>query len=99
MNMKMLRKMQNKMVKIQEDLGQETVQGTSGGGAVTVTMTGQQKIEAVKIDAEVVDPSDVSMLEDLILAAVAEALTKSQELASKQLGSLTGGLGLGNMGF
>jgi DNA-binding YbaB/EbfC family protein len=99
MNMKMLRRMQNKMVKIQEELAQETIEGTAGGGAVVVTMTGQQQIQAVEIDPAVVDPEDVSLLEDLILAAFTEALTKSQELASKRVGALTGGLGLGNLGF
>ncbi len=99
MNMKMLRKMQNKMVRIQEELGQETVEGTAGGGAVVVTMTGQQQVQAVKVDPAVVDPDDVSLLEDLILAAFSEALTKSQDLAGKRLGALTGGLGLGNLGF
>jgi DNA-binding YbaB/EbfC family protein len=99
MNMKMLRRMQNKMVKMQEELAQETIEGTAGGGAVVVTMTGQQQIQAVEIDPAVVDPEDVSLLEDLILAAFTEALTKSQELASKRVGALTGGLGLGNLGF
>lgn len=99
MNMKMLRKMQNKMVRIQEDLAQETIEGTAGGGAVVVTMTGQQQVQAVEIDPDVVDPDDVSLLEDLILAAFNEALTKSQELAGKRLGALTGGMGLGNLGF
>jgi DNA-binding YbaB/EbfC family protein len=99
MNMKMLRRMQNKMVKMQEELAQETIEGTAGGRAVVVTMTGQQQIQAVEIDPAVVDPEDVSLLEDLILAAFTEALTKSQELASKRVGALTGGLGLGNLGF
>ena len=99
MNMKMLRRMQNKMVKIQEELAQETIEGTAGGGAVVVTMTGQQEVQAVEINPDVVDPEDVSLLEDLILAAFTEALTKSQELAGKRLGALTGGLGLGNLGF
>jgi DNA-binding YbaB/EbfC family protein len=99
MNMKMLRRMQNKMVKIQEELAQETIEGTAGGGAVVVTMTGQQQIQAVEIDPAVVDPEDVSLLEDLILAAFSEALVKSQDLAGKRLGALTGGLGLGNLGL
>ena len=99
MNMKMLRRMQNKMVKIQEELAQETIEGTAGGGAVVVTMTGQQQIQAVEIDPAVVDPEDVSLLEDLILAAFSEALVKSQDLAGKRLGALTGGLGLGNLGM
>jgi DNA-binding YbaB/EbfC family protein len=91
--------MQNKMVKIQEELAQETIEGTAGGGAVVVTMTGQQQIQAVEIDPAVVDPEDVSLLEDLILAAFTEALVKSQDLAGKRLGALTGGLGLGNLGL
>lgn len=99
MNMKMLRRMQNKMVKIQDELAQETIEGTAGGGAVVVTMTGQQQVQSVEINPDVVDPEDVSLLEDLILAAFNEALTKSQELAGKRLGALTGGLGLGNLGF
>ena len=99
MNMKMLRRMQNKMVKIQEELAQETIEGTAGGGAVVVTMTGQQEVQAVEINPDVVDPEDVSLLEDLILAAFNEALTKSQELAGKRLGALTGGMGLGNLGL
>ena len=99
MNMKMLRRMQNKMVRIQEELAQETIEGTAGGGAVVVTMTGQQQVQSVEINPDVVDPEDVSLLEDLILAAFNEALTKSQELAGKRLGALTGGLGLGNLGF
>ena len=99
MNMKMLRRMQNKMVKMQEELAQETIEGTAGGGAVVVAMTGQQQVQSVEIDPAVVDPEDVSLLEDLILAAFTEALTKSQELASKRVGALTGGLGLGNLGF
>ena len=62
-------------------------------------MTGQQQVQSVEINPDVVDPEDVSLLEDLILAAFNEALTKSQELAGKRLGALTGGLGLGNLGF
>ena len=64
-----------------------------------MTMTGQQQIQAVEIDPAVVDPEDVSLLEDLILAAFSEALVKSQDLAGKRLGALTGGLGLGNLGL
>lgn len=91
-NLKMLQQMQNKMMKIQEELGQETVEATAGGGAVTVIITGHQKVQSIKIDPEVVDPEDVEALEDLILAAVNEAVAKSQDLASKRMGELTGGL-------
>ena len=84
--------MQSKMLKIQEELANETVETTAGGGAVTVKITGQLKVQEVKIDPEVVDPDDVDMLQDLVLTAVNEAITKSQELQSKRLSVLTGGL-------
>ena len=99
LNMKMLRKMQNQMEKMQEELGQQSVEGTAGGGAVVVTVTGHQKILSIKITPDVVDPHDVQMLEDLILTAVNDGLAKSQDLASKRLGSLTSGLGLNIPGF
>ena len=92
MGMGMIQQMQNKMLKIQEELAKETVEATAGGSAVTATMTGQQKLLSVKIDPEVVDPDDVEMLHDLIVAAVNDAITKSQELQAKRLSALTGGL-------
>jgi DNA-binding YbaB/EbfC family protein len=92
MGMAMFQQMQRKMLKIQEELAKETVEATAGGGAVTVTITGQQKLQAVKIDPEVVDPADVEMLQDLILAAVNDAIARSQELQTKRLSALTGGL-------
>ncbi len=92
MSMGMIQQMQNKMLKIQEELAKETVEATAGGSAVTATMTGQQKLLSVKIDPEVVDPDDVEMLQDLIVAAVNDAITKSQELQAKRLSALTGGL-------
>jgi len=85
-------KLQAQLAKAQEELGNLTVEGSSGGGAVKVTMDGQQKIQSVKISPEVVNPDDVELLEDLVLTAVSEATTKSQEAAAKQLGGLTGGL-------
>lgn len=91
-NLKMLQQMQNRMMKIQEELGQETVEATAGGGAVTVVMTGHQKVQSIKIDPEVVDPEDVEGLEDLLVAAVNEAVTKSQELASRRMAEVTGGI-------
>ncbi len=92
MGMAAIQKMQQQMLKIQEDLGKETVEATAGGGAVKATMTGQQKLVSVIIDPEVVDPEDVEMLQDLIVAAVGDALTKSQELQAKRLSVLTGGM-------
>lgn len=91
-NMRLLQQMQERLLKAQEELGKETVEGTAGGGAVKVVMTGHQKVQSVSIDPEVVDPEDVEMLQDLVVAAVNEAVAKSHELASKRLGSVTGGI-------
>jgi DNA-binding YbaB/EbfC family protein len=88
MGMAMFQQMQNKMLKIQEELGKETVEATSGGGAVTVTITGQLEVQSVKIDKDVVDPDDVEMLEDLVLTAVKDAIKKSQELQTKRMSAL-----------
>jgi len=70
---------------------------SAGGGAITVTITGAQKITAIKIDPAAVDPTDVTMLEDLVVAAVNEAIAKSQELAAQRMGAITGGLRLPGM--
>jgi DNA-binding YbaB/EbfC family protein len=90
--MRQVQKLQEEMVKAQEALGEETITVTVGGEAVTVVMTGQQEIQSISIAPEVVDPDDVEMLEDLVTAAVNEALERSQELAAERLGALTGGL-------
>ena len=89
--------MQARLAKAQEELENETVQASSGGGAVTVVATGKQSIESVTIDPAAVDPDDVEMLQDLVLTAVNEALAKSQQLASERIGSVTGGLKLPGM--
>jgi DNA-binding YbaB/EbfC family protein len=89
--------MQARLAKAQEELENETVQASSGGGAVTVVATGKQSIESVTIDPAAVDPDDVEMLQDLVLTAVNEALTKSQQLASERIGAVTGGLKLPGM--
>ena len=86
--------LQVKLAKAQKELANITLEASSGGGAVTVTINGQQDIQSVKISAEVVDPEDVELLEDLVLTAVREAIAKSQEAANKQLGGLTGGLNI-----
>ncbi|MBI2868537.1 MAG: YbaB/EbfC family nucleoid-associated protein [Chloroflexi bacterium] len=90
--MQQAQKLQAQLAKAQEELADMTVEGSSGGGAVKVTMNGQQKILSVKISKEVVNPEDVELLEDLVLTAVGEALARSQETAARQLGGLTGGL-------
>jgi DNA-binding YbaB/EbfC family protein len=90
--MRQVQKLQEEMLKTQEALGEETITVTAGGGAITVVMTGHQRVQSISIAPEVVDPDDVEMLEDLVMAAVNEALERSQELAAEQLGALTGGL-------
>ena len=90
--MRQVQRLQEEMLKTQEALNKETVTVTVGGGTVTVVMTGQQRVQSISIAPEVVDPDDVEMLEDLVTAAVNEALERSQELAAEQLGALTGGL-------
>jgi hypothetical protein len=87
-------KLQAKLAEAQEELSNLTVEGSSGGGAVKVTMNGQQKIQSVEISPEAVNPEDVELLQDLVLTAVSEALAKSQEAAAKHLGSITGGLNI-----
>ena len=88
MSMKMVRQMQQQMEKMQEELRQATLEATAGGGAVTVVVTGDQRIESIVIDPAAVDPEEADLLADMITAAVNEALEKSQALAS----ALTGGL-------
>jgi len=92
--MRQAQELQAKLAKAQEELAEAIIEASSGGGAVTVTVNGQQQILSVKISPEAIDPDDVEMLEDLVLAAVNEALTKSQELAAKRMGKLTGGLNI-----
>jgi len=92
--MRQAQQLQAKMEKIQEELEQATVEASSGGGAVTVVVTGQQKVVSVKISPDAIDPDDVEMLEDLVLSATNEALTKAKELAASRLGALTGGLSI-----
>jgi DNA-binding YbaB/EbfC family protein len=89
-----LQKLQEEMVKTQEALGDETVTVTAGGGAISVVISGHQKIQSITIEPEVVDPDDVEMLQDLVMAAVNEAIDKSQQLATDRLGALTGGLSI-----
>jgi len=92
--LKQLQQMQAKMSKIQEELGEKTVTGTAGGGMVEVTVNGHQKVLGVTSTPEVVDPSDAGMLQDLVLAASNEALEKARELAAKEMGAVTAGMGL-----
>jgi nucleoid-associated protein EbfC len=91
-NMRMLQQMQNRMAKIQEELGQTLVTGSAGGNAVTVEVTGLQELKAIKLSPEVVDPEDVETLEDLLVVAVNDAMEKAKELSSQKFGALTGGM-------
>jgi len=84
--------MQNRLAQIQEEMGNKTVEASSGGGMVTVTANGRQEILSVKIEPEVVNPEDVEMLQDLIQAAVNDALRKVQEMAAAEMAKVTGGL-------
>jgi DNA-binding YbaB/EbfC family protein len=90
--MRQAQELQAKLAKAQQELGNTTVEGSSGGGAVKVIINGQQQIQSVKISPEAVNPDDIELLEDLVLTAVSEAIAKSQELAAERLGGLTGGL-------
>ncbi len=92
--MKQAQMMQEKLARVQEEAAKKTVEATAGGGMVTVTATGGMEIVSVKIEKEVVDPEDVEMLQDLITAAVNEALKKAQEMMAEEMGKITGGLGL-----
>ena len=98
--MKQMQKMQEDMARVQDELTRETVSASAGGGAVTATVTGALELVSVEISPDAVDPEDVEMLQDVIVAAVNEALRAAQELANQRLGAVAGGLsGLGLPGF
>ncbi len=92
--MKQAQKLQAKMMKMQEELGSQTVEATSGGGMVKVVANGKQQIASIQIEKEVVDPDDIEMLQDLVLSAINEALSKSQEMVSSEMSKLTGGMNI-----
>ena len=92
--MKQAQKLQSQMTKLQEELADRTVESSSGGGMVTVVANGRQQIVSIQIENEVVDPDDVEMLQDLVLAAVNDALAKAQEMVSSEMGKLTGGMNI-----
>src|SRR5258706_531603 len=94
-----LGQMQEKLARAQQDLEERVATGTAGGGAVTIAITGGMKVQSLKIEPEVIDPNDVGMLEDLVTAAVNEALSQVQEFQMGQLGGLAGGLDLGSLGI
>ncbi|MCF8053238.1 MAG: YbaB/EbfC family nucleoid-associated protein [Desulfobacterales bacterium] len=92
--MKQAQKLQGRMLELQEELAGRTVETAAGGGMVRVVANGRQQIESIQIEKEVVDPEDVEMLQDLILAAVNDALTKAQEMVSEEMGKVTGGMNI-----
>src|SRR5699024_3280886 len=92
--MKQMQKMQKKMAKAQEDLGEERIEGSAGGGMVTVVVSGHREVLDVIIKEEVVDPDDIEMLQDLVLAATNDALKKVEEITNKKMGQFTKGLNL-----
>ena len=92
--MKQAQKMQAQILKIQEEMGARSVEASSGGGMVTVTANGKQEILSIRIEPEVVDPEDVEMLQDLVVAAVNEALKKAQEMVAEEMAKVTGGMQL-----
>ena len=95
--LKQAQKLQSKMLKMQEELADKTVEATAGGGMIKVVANGRNQILSIQIEKEVVDPDDVDMLQDLILAAINDALAKSQDMVSGEMGKLTGGLKIPGM--
>jgi DNA-binding YbaB/EbfC family protein len=97
--MKQVQKMQKDMMEAQEQLAGQTVQSSTGGGMVTVTVTGDLVVKEIKIDPEAIDPEDPELLADMVMAAVNEAIRQAQEMAAAKMGGLTGGLDLGGLGM
>ena len=95
--MRQAQKMKGKIEKIQEEAGNKTVEGTAGGGMVVVVANGRNEIKSVKIEKEVVDPDDIEMLEDLIMAATNQAISRAAEMMQDEVGKVTGGMGIPGM--
>ena len=92
--MKQAQQLQKQMLKAQQEIESSTVEFSSGGGAVKVVVSGKMIVESIEIDPDAVDPGDVEMLQDLIIAAINEGLEKAQQMASDRMGALTGGLNI-----
>jgi nucleoid-associated protein EbfC len=97
--LKQVQQMQSDMAKAQEQLKDEVVEASAGGGMVTVKVSGDLEIKEIRIDPAAVDPEDVELLQDMVMAATNEAIRSAQELANRKLGGLTGGLDLGGLGL
>ena len=92
--MKQAQQMQAKMMRVQEELEIKTVEATSGGGMVTAIVNGKHELMSLKIEKDVVDPEDIEMLQDLVVAAVNEGVRKAQEMAQEEMSKITGGLNI-----
>ncbi len=97
--MKQVQKMQKKMMQLQEELAEQRVEGTAGGGMVTAVVDGKLNVVEIRINPEAVDPEDVEMLEDLVLAAINQGQQKAQEMMDQEMGQLTGGLQIPGLGL
>ncbi|MFO7839981.1 MAG: YbaB/EbfC family nucleoid-associated protein [Desulfosalsimonadaceae bacterium] len=95
--MKQAQQLQNKMEKLQEEMADKTIEASAGGGMVKAVANGRQQIVSISIEKEVVDPEDVEMLQDLIVAAVNDALSRSQQMVSEEMNKLTGGMNIPGM--
>ena len=96
--MKQAQKMQQELMRIQEELATKTVEASSGGGMVSVVVSGKLEFRSLKIEKDVVDPNDVEMLQDLVLAAVNEGISKAQDMAKDEMAKVTGGLPIPGLG-
>ncbi len=97
--LKQVQKMQADMMKAQEELANESVSASAGGGMVTVTITGDLAVKDITIDPDAIDPEDPELLQDMVMAAVNEAIRSAQELAARKMGGATGGMDLGGLGL
>lgn len=97
--MKQAKKMQERMGKLQQELETRTIEAQAGGGMVKVVVNGKFEIVSLQIEKDVVNPDDIEMLQDLVVAAVNEGIRKSQEMASEEMAKITGGLKIPGMGF
>lgn len=96
--LKQAQKMQQKMQELQEELAAKTAEATAGGGMVTAVVNGKQELVSLRVEKEVIDPNDPGMLQDLVVAAVNEAMKKMQQVVAEEMSKLTGGLGLPGLG-
>lgn len=98
-SMKAIQQMQNRLMKIQEELAETVVEGTAGGGAVVAQVTGAREFKGIKIDPSAVDPEEVELLEEMITVAINDAMDKAAKLSEEKMASLTGGLKIPGLGF